>query len=106
MKFGNVCLYLLKKKMDHHKKKSCVCLLLMHMGILAAQIWAFCSFCKKKGIDPCPDCLKAAKKKNCCCDGATCQDANCTDQNGVSDATRPPECEGIVTAEGEIGEES
>ncbi len=103
MGFYRLCGHLLKKKLSHSHEKSCICLVFWHVALIVAQIAGFLWFCREKKIDLCfqKSCKKQKKQgQGCGCD----QDGNRTDQAGVADAARPPECDGITTAEGQIGD--
>ena len=102
MKMGVVCHQLVKRMMRREQKRRGACIFLLHVAVLAAQAVAFVQFCRRKGIKLCPP--KWKKKCACLCEGQDAQDANRSDTAGVSDASRPEESEGIVTAEGKIGD--
>jgi hypothetical protein len=99
MKMGVLCHHLLKRMLRREQKRRNVCVFLLHIAILTAQTVAFVQFCRRKGVKLCLP--KWKKRCACLCDG---EDANRSDTAGVSDASRPEESEGIVTAEGKIGD--
>ncbi len=95
MGFYRLCGHLLKKKLTHSGQKSCICLVFWHVALVVAQVAGFFWFCREKKIDLC---RKAPCKKKKSGQGCGC------DQDGSADTARPPECDGITTAEGQIGD--
>ncbi len=107
MKMGIICHHIMRRMVRRERKRRCTCLLLLHIGILLAQTVAFLQFCKRHRIKLCPPKWKRKVESLCeeVCEGACgCQDANVSDTAGMSATTRPEEAEGIVTAEGKIGD--
>ena len=103
MKMGVLCHHLVKRMLRREQKRRGMCIFLLHIAVLAAQMVAFVQFCRRKGVKLCLP--KWRKKCECLCEGdCDGEDANRSDTAGVSDATRPEEAEGIVTAEGKIGD--
>jgi hypothetical protein len=90
-------------------RKVCCALTISHLAVLSlGMVSAFCLCQNKKICQKVKSCLPKEMQKKCDCDPCDCNDCAddgecdpCTDE---CEGKRPPECEGINTAEGKIGD--
>lgn len=90
-------------------RKVCCALTISHLAMLSlGMVSAFCLCQNKKICQKVKSCLPKEMQKKCDCDPCDCNDCAddgecdpCTDE---CEGKRPPECEGINTAEGKIGD--